>query len=62
VVADNQPFIDRFARNLKSTNPPVRWATRGETFSGNYALLATMPQRGRNPFRARITGEDEIRN
>src|SRR4029077_15462825 len=62
VVAYNQPFIDRFAHNLKSMDPPVRLATRGDTLSGDHALLATIPQRGRNPLRAGITGEDEIGN
>jgi hypothetical protein len=40
----------------------IRFAITGDILSGNYAVLATMPQRGRNPLRARITGEDEIRN
>src|ERR1700730_6209053 len=56
------PFANRFAHNMKSTDQPVRFAISGEILSGNYALLATMPQRGRHPLRARITGEDEIRN
>jgi len=43
-------------------DPLVRFAIRGRTLSGNYALLATVPQRRHNPFRARITGEDEIHN
>jgi hypothetical protein len=56
------PFADRFAHNLKSIDQPVRFAISGEILLGNCALLATMPQRGRNPLRARITGEDELRN
>jgi hypothetical protein len=40
----------------------IRFAITGDILSGNYAVLATMPQRGRNPLRARITGEDKIRN
>jgi len=55
-------FTHRFPHNLKSINQPVRFAIRGDILSGNFALLATMPQRGRNPLRAPITGEDEIRN
>jgi hypothetical protein len=56
------PFADRFAHNLKSIDPLVRFAIRGEILSGNCALLATMPERGRNPLRAHITSEDEICN
>ena len=56
------PFADRFAHNLKSMDPPVHFSIRGEVLSDNHAVLATMPQRGRNPLRARIAGEDEIRN
>ena len=40
----------------------IRFAITGDILSGNYAVLATMAQRGRNPLRAPITGEDEIRN
>jgi hypothetical protein len=43
-------------------DPPVHFAIRGEVLSDNPAVLATMPQRGRNPLRAQIAGEDEIRN
>jgi hypothetical protein len=56
------PLSGRFAHILKSINQPVRFAIRRTILSGNYALLATMPQRGRNSLRARITGEDQIRN
>jgi nucleoside-triphosphatase THEP1 len=44
-----------------SEDPPVGFAIRGEILSDNYALLATMLQRDRNPLHARITREDEIR-
>ena len=55
-------FADRFACNLKSKDPRVCFAIRGETLSATYALLASMPERGRNPLGAQITGEDEIHN
>jgi hypothetical protein len=56
------PFADRFAHILKSMDPPVHFAIRGEALSDNHGLLAILPQRCRNPLRARIAGEDEIRN
>jgi len=43
-------------------DPLVHFAIREEILSDNHAPLATLPQRGRNPLRARITGENEIRN